>query len=149
LPSSAFVERDGLRIMLVHASPRDPLYGYRDPTVAAWTDELSEVDADLVLVGHTHVQFELNLEARHLVNPGSVGQPKGGDPRAAYAMFEAGTLRFGRAAYPIERTISGLIAAGVAPAAVTALSQLLRTGRVPLLPDVAVSSGGAGQAPPV
>ncbi|HEY7029185.1 MAG TPA: YfcE family phosphodiesterase [Gemmatimonadales bacterium] len=141
LPRSTLVERDGLRLMLVHAAPRDPLYGYREPTAAAWKEELSDVEADLVLVGHTHLQFELRLGPRHLANPGSVGQPKGGDPRAAYAVLEAGTLRFGRAAYPIERTISGLAAAGVSQAAVTSLGQLLRTGQVPPPPSGQPGSG--------
>jgi putative phosphoesterase len=141
LPRSALIRRAGLRLMLVHATPRDPLYGYREPDIAAWEEDLSDVEADLVLVGHTHLQFELQVGARRLVNPGSAGQPKGGDGRAAYAVLEDGTLRLGRVAYPIEHTISGLAQAGVAPRAVEALGFLLRTGQVPPPSDRPASSG--------
>jgi putative phosphoesterase len=131
LPRSAVLERDGVRYMLVHATPNDPLYGYREATVDAWKDELRGVKADVVLVGHKHLQFELRVDATRLVNPGSAGQPKDGDPRAAYAVLEDGALRFGRVAYPIERTITMIARAGVSSAAVGALGDLLRTGRVP------------------
>jgi protein phosphatase len=130
LPRSAEIDRDGVRLMLVHAAPTDPLYGYREPNVDAWTSELAAVDADVLLVGHTHLQFELSIGAKRVVNPGSAGQPKGGDPRAAYAVLDHGMIRLGRVDYPLEQTVSELALAGVEPRAVDALGTLLRTGRV-------------------
>jgi diadenosine tetraphosphatase ApaH/serine/threonine PP2A family protein phosphatase len=49
------------------------------------------------------------------VNPGSVGQPRDGDPRAAYALYdpEARTLKFRRAAYDIEKAAGKILAAGL------------------------------------
>jgi diadenosine tetraphosphatase ApaH/serine/threonine PP2A family protein phosphatase len=112
-------------VELFHASPRDPVWEYvlsADAVEAAF--ELTE--ANLVLVGHSHIplavaladgglagglapegtQAELGAGARLLLNPGSVGQPRDGDPRAAWLLldFEAGRASFRRVAYPVERT---------------------------------------------
>lgn len=92
---------------------------------------LAEPHDVLVCVGHTHLQFQLAVAGRTLVNPGSVGQPKDGDPRAAYALLEDGTIRLRRVAYPVERTVAALERSGVDPQAVATLSDLLRTGRAP------------------
>jgi protein phosphatase len=115
--------------LCVHATPTDPLYRYVGPD-GAWEHELVGVTESLVLVGHTHLQFVLSADGHRVVNPGSVGQPKDGDPRAAYAVATDGTIVLERVAYDIERTIAGLEAGGVAPAAVEALATLLRTGRL-------------------
>jgi diadenosine tetraphosphatase ApaH/serine/threonine PP2A family protein phosphatase len=118
------------RVELFHASPRDPVWDYvltADAVEASF--ELTE--APLVLVGHSHVPLaivhseggfggghapkdtdvELGVidrdgDARLLLNPGSVGQPRDGDPRAAWLLldFGAGRARFRRVSYPFERT---------------------------------------------
>lgn len=131
LPRWAFAESEGTRYLFVHATPAHPLYRYLGPDPSEWAQETATLDADAAVVGHTHLPFEITVAGRRIINPGSVGQPKDGDPRAAYAVLERGVVRFGRASYDVERTIAGLAAAGVAPAAVAALGELLRTGRTP------------------
>jgi hypothetical protein len=64
-----------------------------------------------------------------VLNPGSVGQPKDGDPRAAYAIIEDGIPRLERASYPVEGTVGALGDAGLDAAAFQALAALLRMGR--------------------
>jgi putative phosphoesterase len=144
LPRSAALEIDGGRFLFVHATPRDPLYRYVGPEPDAWSSELAGIDADVVAVGHTHLQFDLSVGAARVVNPGSVGQPKDGDPRAAYAVIEDRTITLKRTAYPVEQTVTALEHSGVDPAAVRALSALLRTGRVP--PAESMPSGRAPAA---
>ncbi|HUK22062.1 MAG TPA: metallophosphoesterase family protein [Gemmatimonadales bacterium] len=117
--------------LCVHATPRDPLYRYIGPNPSEWESELEGIEAKLVLVGHTHLQFSLGVGSRRVVNPGSVGQPKDGDPRAAYAILENEQIALKRIAYPIEITVRHLSHAGVPAFAVTALTQLLRTGKAP------------------
>lgn len=131
LPRSVVRELDGTRCLFVHATPGDPLYRYLGPDQAAWAVEVGSLDADLVMAGHTHLQFELIVDGKRVVNPGSVGQPKDGDPRAAYAVHENGACRFGRMPYDVERTIAELQATGADRDAVADLSLLLRTGRTP------------------
>ena len=122
---------DGVRIACVHATPSDRLYGYLPPTPEAWAKELDQIEADLVLVGHSHVQFDLAIGARRLINPGSVGQPQDGDPRAAYAILVDGRVELRRAAYPIEKTTNALEATGVDARATLVLGEMLRTGKPP------------------
>jgi predicted phosphodiesterase len=118
-----FGTADGVE--LFHASARDPVWEYVLTEEAAHaTLELTE--APLVLVGHSHVALalaangdgvvgglapagtEVQLSGRWLLNPGSVGQPRDGDPRAAWLLldFDRRFAGFHRVAYPIEKTQS-------------------------------------------
>ena len=119
------------RFTLVHGTPRDPLWEYLtsgDQAEQAW----DSVPTPYVLVGHSHFQFTCHpsrhpeqagpegrvvpLDGGRLVaNPGSVGQPRDGDPRAAYAVFddEAGTLALRRTPYDVVATQSAMIDAGL------------------------------------
>jgi diadenosine tetraphosphatase ApaH/serine/threonine PP2A family protein phosphatase len=111
-------------VELFHASPRDPVWDYVLSGEAA-LDALHLTEAPLVLVGHSHVALAVVLsgrelsgglapagtevdlsEGRWLLNPGSVGQPRDGDPRAAFLLLDLGAGRgsFRRVEYPIERT---------------------------------------------
>ena len=118
-----FGTADGVE--LFHASARDPVWEYVLTEEAAHaTLELTE--APIVLVGHSHVALalaangdgvvgglapagtEVELSGRWLLNPGSVGQPRDGDPRAAWLLldFDRRFAAFHRVAYPIEKTQS-------------------------------------------
>ena len=111
-------------IELFHASPRDPVWDYVLTFEAAEASfELTQ--APVVMVGHSHVSLavgfqdgtlaggvtgdgdnlELDGRQRWLLNPGSVGQPRDGDPRAAFLLLEPERHAvFRRVEYPIERT---------------------------------------------
>jgi len=117
--------------LCVHATPVNTLYKYVGPDPEAWARELEGSSADRFLVGHTHLQFDLPVGNRRVVNPGSVGQPKDGDPRAAYAVIERDRIELKRAEYPVEHTVRALDESGIAPDAVRVLSAILRTGRTP------------------
>ena len=110
---------------LFHASARDPVWEYVLTEEAARAT-LELTSAPLVLVGHSHVAlaltldgteviggvapagFEVELKGRWLLNPGSVGQPRDGDPRAAWLLLdlERRFAAFRRVAYSIEETQS-------------------------------------------
>jgi predicted phosphodiesterase len=108
---------------LYHASARDPVWEYvLTEEAASATLELSP--APLVLVGHSHVALALaqngdgvaggmapagsrvELAGRWLLNPGSVGQPRDGDPRAAWLLLDLDEMfaEFRRVPYSIEQT---------------------------------------------
>jgi predicted phosphodiesterase len=129
LPRTRDLVLDGKRVLLLHATPADPLYSYLGPDRDRWQASLAGIQADLVLVGHTHLPFHFHFGDVHVLNPGSLGQPKDGDPRAAYAVIEDGVPRLERANYPVERTVESLESSGVDPVALRVLSALLRTGR--------------------
>ena len=131
LPLTRSVHWGEVRCLLVHATPSDPLYRYLGPELEAWHQEMAECAAAWAVVGHTHLQFDLELGAKRVLNPGSVGQPKDGDPRAAYALLEGGHLRLERVEYEVERTVQALGGIGAPGEAVDVLAELLRTARVP------------------
>jgi diadenosine tetraphosphatase ApaH/serine/threonine PP2A family protein phosphatase len=135
LPRSATRAFDGVNCLFVHATPGDPLYRYLLADPQEWQREVAGLDVDLVAVGHTHCQFELDLARCRVVNPGSVGQPKDGDPRAAYAILEHGRLTPGRVEYPVDLTVGALEAAKLPEDVVRFLADLLRSGSVPLKLD--------------
>jgi diadenosine tetraphosphatase ApaH/serine/threonine PP2A family protein phosphatase len=124
-------ERAGVE--LYHASPRDPVWEYViDQRTAQSCLEL--LQHDLALIGHSHVPLAytsgeggradggyaepgtLQLGAgRWLLNPGSVGQPRDGDPRAAYMVLDlaARTATWRRLEYDIERAQRAILEAGL------------------------------------
>lgn len=128
---------------LFHASPRDPVWDYVLSAEAAY-DALELTSAPVVLVGHSHVALAIALTedamtgglapdgttrdlsvGRWLLNPGSVGQPRDGDPRAAYLWldFEEMFAAFRRVPYPVEETQKELRASGLPEALAARLAQ--------------------------
>ncbi|MBI3734385.1 MAG: metallophosphoesterase family protein [Chloroflexi bacterium] len=120
---------------LAHASPRDPVWEYiTSPAIARANFE--HFNTPLCLVGHSHVPAiytrredgRVNGQTaapglplvvadkdRRIINPGSVGQPRDGDPRAAFAIWDSDQRRFDfhRVAYDVAATQRRIIAAGL------------------------------------
>ena len=130
LPTSQWLTIGGKRFLLVHATPRDPMDEFAPPDPEAWKRRLANIDADYVLVGHSHVQFMLQVGKTTVLNPGSVGLPRDGDPRPAYAIITDDGPVLKRVDYPVEETIAALHAARLPDPAVLALTEVLRTGRL-------------------
>lgn len=131
LPVTKHVLIDNLSFLLVHATPRDPMDEYVGHDQAQWEARLDHVDVDFVCVGHTHVPMELQVGNTTVINPGSVGQPRDGDSRAAYAIIEDGRVEFRRVEYDIEATIKHMAEAGIDEAIVQKAGAVLRSGGNP------------------
>lgn len=120
---------------LTHASPRYPIWEYITSTAIARAN-FPFFDTPICLVGHTHVPaiyvldhkgivrehmpndsmiVKLRDGQRFILNPGSVGQPRDSDPRAAYAIWddERGTLHFRRVEYDVAATQAEMEAKGL------------------------------------
>jgi putative phosphoesterase len=109
LPVRTSLEIDGYRIEMMHAAPEDPLYQYLPATDCdGWQRAVKDIDADLVLVGHTHLQAALDLGGKFMLNPGSVGLPLDGDPRACCAVLDNGRPELKRVRYDLSRTVEAL-----------------------------------------
>jgi putative phosphoesterase len=128
LPVTLNLQLGGIRFVLVHATPRDPMDEYLIDDHAGWQSRLNGTDADIVLVGHTHIPFRLELDGVQVVNPGSVGQPRDGDPRCAYAIIEDGKVHLHRVKYDIDATLAHLRNSGIAADALDLAEATLRTG---------------------
>ena len=121
LPAKRIIDK----FTLAHGSPRSPVWEYIMDYETA-LENFSHFDTSYCLVGHTHVpvllveqgpneiavfnptyQETIYLEdTRTIINPGSVGQPRDSDPRAAYAILDTEDLtwEFYRVEYPVEKT---------------------------------------------
>jgi predicted phosphodiesterase len=101
------------RVVFCHATPRrdDEILTARTPD-AAIREALRDVDADVVVAGHTHVQFDRTLEgAPRFVNAGSVGLPYQGEAGAFWALLGPG-VELRRSPYDVERAIDQLAGTG-------------------------------------
>jgi predicted phosphodiesterase len=126
---------EGREIGLWHASPRDPVWEY---VLSGWqADEcLDATKARVGAIGHSHVALwfsrddatgemqgaqadaglELDLsDGRWLLNPGSVGQPRDNDPRAAWLLLDTGewSAQWRRVEYPIDAAAAAIEDAGL------------------------------------
>ncbi|MBX3443864.1 MAG: metallophosphoesterase family protein [Planctomyces sp.] len=128
LPLTQRIVLGGHAFFLVHGTPRDPLDEYLAPDRDAWRSRIDDVDADFICVGHTHLPMDLDIDGRRVINPGSVGQPRDGDPRAAYAVIEDGAVSFRRAEYDIDAAVRQMREAGLPEWAVELNESVLRTG---------------------
>ena len=117
---------------LAHGSPRSPIWEYITSGKEA-EENLAHLKTSFCLTGHTHVaQYfqcrescnsvrpeagaSLKLEdSRYFINPGGVGQPRDGDPRAAYAVYDSdtATIVFRRVSYDIAAVQTRMQKAGL------------------------------------
>lgn len=120
---------------LFHASPRDPVWEYVVETDRA-EENLNAQAERISLIGHSHIALYFTRvdeisrtssilagdgaridmsEGKWLVNPGSVGQPRDGDPRAAWLELETNeqSARFHRIDYPIDAAANSIREAGL------------------------------------
>ncbi len=74
-PSRRLLERDGMRVLMVHSTPWEPRGAYVYPHSAALA-QFAEADADVVLYGHTHAQVVRRVGSVLVVNPGSAGDAR-------------------------------------------------------------------------
>ena len=130
LPLQRF-QLDAAVCVACHAVPSDPLYFYLPEItpVRLWESELNLVNyPDFLFIGHTHVPMKTRFRRTLVVNPGSVGQPKDEDPRAAYAVWDDGEVTLRRAAYDVEKTIAAYGSLRLELHVVNTLAGVLRTG---------------------
>jgi predicted phosphodiesterase len=133
------------RVGLYHASPRDPVWEYVLSTLLAELC-LDQQRHRLCLIGHSHVALSFGRRAGELttgeprrggaqldlgagewlLNPGSVGQPRDGDPRACYVLLDGESIKYQRVEYDVETAIKKIYAV---PELNKTLGDRLRHGR--------------------
>ena len=108
------LQLDGLRILLVHGSPRKiNEYLFENRPDATMERLLDLAQADVLVCGHTHIPYHRILPSgRHVVNAGSVGKPKDGNPQACYVVLETSngdlSVAFRRVPYDVERAAQAI-----------------------------------------
>jgi len=120
LQPSERVEIANTAVGCYHGSPNDPLSEYVYPGMPASSAKelIRKSGARLVLLGHTHVPMLYDLRGDMLGNPGSVGQPRDGDPRASFAIMtvdnsESYSFDIRRIDYEIRKVVEKILDAGL------------------------------------
>jgi putative phosphoesterase len=132
LPTSARREVEGTIFFLCHATPANLLYEYRPSDSPLWDQaEEASTGANVILAGHTHLQFSRRYGERIIVNPGSLGQSKAGNPLARYAIWENGHFELKAREYPVETTAKKIMVMPIPDDVKLDLIHVLRTGTVP------------------
>jgi len=111
-------------MILVHGSPRNPLYDYlhpdlprekiiemlTSPSIRLSSSKKMKIFNGIIVAGHTHIPTDLVIEGVRILNPGSVGQPRDGDPRASAGLLDVENMIFKiiRVEYDIENVLRKL-----------------------------------------
>ncbi|MEO0179903.1 MAG: metallophosphoesterase family protein [candidate division WOR-3 bacterium] len=128
-----FREDEENRVLLCHASPHEPSEWHYIFTDEDAERAFSATESPIIITGHSHLPLcftrkkgitsqvhgpealSLNPDARYLLNPGSVGQPRDGDPRASYAVLdtEAGRFSVRRVEYDLRAVAKKIADSGL------------------------------------
>ena len=108
LPRECRFVLDGVSFYMNHTVPHLSIHHYLDKSTpeSKLVEYYQDIQADVIVTGHTHLPYVKNFEDKILVNPGSIGQSRDGDPRASFATFDtaARRLELGRLEYDITET---------------------------------------------
>ncbi len=102
LRDSMILNMEGKRIAIHHGAPfNEDAYIYPEDVDEGF---LEHDHADILILGHTHVPFIVDYGNKAIINPGSVGQPRDGNPKASYALMDLKLWNFEirRVEYPVE-----------------------------------------------
>lgn len=145
LPRSAYFVLDTVRVALVHGG-----LDYTDEWITpdephALSRLAARLDADVVVLGHTHQAFVVETQSRDgapvlAVNPGAVGRALDGDPRAAYALLDSSTRRVDL--HRLEYDLAGAVEAIARSTMPRGIADLVRHGlrRIEQLPQHAADN---------
>lgn len=128
LPKTLAVSLGGYQMLLVHGSPRkNNEYLTFDFPVDQILQFLTESGADIIVCGHTHLPYHRQLGDKHIINAGSAGKPKHGNPNVLYQLLELGkqvTVTTVEVAYDWAKTEQAMLLAGLPEKFAT----IIRTG---------------------
>jgi len=113
-PERREVVLDGLKILMAHGSPFDPINEYVFPEYP-FEKITKTVDANVIVLAHTHVPFVEHVKGKLIANSGSVGQSRDGDPRACFLILNTEKLdaKIIRVNYNIRKAAEKIIKAGL------------------------------------
>lgn len=103
------LEIDNIKIKIYHGSPWNHFEDYIYPDYQNF-NRFKKIDADLIILGHTHWPMIKKIEKTIIVNPGSCGQPRDYNPKASFAIFDTKTknISIKRVDYEIDKVCQAI-----------------------------------------
>ena len=106
LPGQLELDLEDKSALLVHGSPRkinEYLYAGSEQV----EEVVADLEEDILMCGHTHLPYHRKIDGKHVINVGSIGKPKHGNPNAIYTIVEVAegnvTTEFIEVAYPVAK----------------------------------------------
>jgi diadenosine tetraphosphatase ApaH/serine/threonine PP2A family protein phosphatase len=121
--SPGLLEFDGISV--VHGGWRDPLDEY---LYDVRPSDFQDRQESFFVSGHTHIPLRRPFAGKCYCNPGSVGQPRDGDPRAAFAVLDKGVFSVTRVGYDVDAMAHVIRSAGLGERLIESLRQGARIG---------------------
>jgi hypothetical protein len=130
LPEQISLQLEGLQLVLSHASPASRHEHLGLDTPETRLQALAQGSkADIILCGHSHQAFVRRAAGTLFINPGSVGRPDDGDPRASYAVLELQEDRATAQLFRVPYNITGAVQAMRRTGLPLIFSEVLRQGK--------------------
>ncbi|HIE05517.1 MAG TPA: metallophosphoesterase [bacterium (Candidatus Stahlbacteria)] len=114
------------RFLLVHATPSAPDKWHYLFDRAEYQKEFDHFKETVCFIGHSHIPgfvddrlklhyppLDLDPKSRYIINVGSVGQPRDGDPRASFAIVDNNRIELRRVGYDVDKTREKILKAGL------------------------------------
>jgi len=130
LPEKMIEKIGDYKIMFVHGSPRRlNEYLFEDVPAGEITSMMEDAGVNVLVCGHTHIPYHRVLESgAHIINAGSTGKPKHGDPKAVFALVEVDKdieVTFLKVPYNYEAAAGAVEKAGLP----VEFANIIRTGK--------------------
>ncbi len=153
LPLNITLKTGSITLHAVHAAPSNPLYAYLYPWLSneevckllrkpfskykLSTGDKVHCPKGLYLIGHTHYQFYRVVDGTLVVNPGSAGAPRDGDPRVSYIILDTDkeSIEFYRVKYSIENIVRAFEELKIPEPYLSALKYMFKYGKTPPKPS--------------
>jgi putative phosphoesterase len=129
LPTLHWFEWQGRHFRMGHATPQGDLFEYL--AMDQWEARVNGLEADFILLGHTHVQGMRRFGTLTVVNPGSVGLARDRGGEACYAVYDGGEMVLKRIHYDVGCTLADLARGPLPTHVVKGLSAVLSPDGVP------------------
>ncbi len=129
LPTMSLFTLEKKRFLMVHATHRDPMDEYVMADATQWANRVAGWNVDYVCVGHTHFQFALDVVGTKVINPGSLGLQRDGNPVARYAILENGQVELKQMEYDTAAAVAAVHDSPFDERAKVMLADIFRDGR--------------------
>lgn len=105
--ASMEIKLDNLKIKMYHGSPWDEFEGYIYSDYQNF-DNFLKINADLIILGHTHIPMVKKISGKIIINPGSCGQPRDCNKKASFAIFNTKTkkIKIKMTNYDVEKVVN-------------------------------------------
>jgi len=133
LPLTNYYETGGAKFFVTHGTPTNPLSGQLNPATCNESDlhtMFDSIDADVIVLGHTHLPAIRVFGKKIIINPGSLGQPRYGVPDATFAVWDDGRIQIHHLHYDHDAVADKIRLLPLSVETIDVLTEILEKGMI-------------------